>query len=41
MPLAPEGSHITPVELQLAARNHGMPLKLLREAITRSACATC
>ncbi len=26
-------------ELQLAARNHGMPLEMLRER--RSACTTC
>jgi DMSO/TMAO reductase YedYZ molybdopterin-dependent catalytic subunit len=33
VPLA-DGSDITPAELQLAARNHGMPLELLREPIT-------
>ena len=33
MPLS-DGPEITLEELQLAARNHGMPLELLREAIT-------
>ena len=33
MPLAP-GADITPDELQLAARNHGMPLEALRHDVT-------
>ena len=32
---------ITREELQLATRNHGMPLEVLRYPVTPSGCTTC